>query len=63
MIVRRTRGVTQLVMVFVPLPQARYDNAAQARFYSQLAERLRDNPITARSALSFPTPFEQQSKK
>jgi predicted permease len=50
-------SVNQLVMVWVPLPQARYDNPAQARFYSQLAERLRETPITARSALSFPTPF------
>ena len=49
--------VSQLVMVWVPLPQARYDNPAQARFYSQLAERLRENPITAQSAMSFPTPF------
>ena len=41
----------------MPLPQARYNNEAQARFYSQLFETLRDNPITARSALVFPTPF------
>jgi putative ABC transport system permease protein len=49
--------VRNLVVVFVPLPQARYDNPAQARFYSQLSERLRNNPITAQSALGFPTPF------
>jgi putative ABC transport system permease protein len=49
--------VSQLMVVWVPLPQARYDNAAQARFYSELAQRLRDNPVTARSALAFPTPF------
>ena len=30
---------------------------AQARFYTQLFERLRENPVTARSALVFPTPF------
>ena len=49
--------VNNLVVVFVPLPQARYSNEAQARFYRQLHERLRDNPLTARSALAFPTPF------
>jgi putative ABC transport system permease protein len=46
-----------LVVVSVPLPQARYSTPAQATFYTQLAERLRENPITARSALGFPTPF------
>ena len=45
------------MFVGVPLPQARYDNPAQARFYTQLFERLRENPVTARSALGFPTPF------
>jgi putative ABC transport system permease protein len=49
--------VSELLVVWVPLPQARYDNPAQARFYSQLSERLRDNPVTARSAVGFPTPF------
>jgi putative ABC transport system permease protein len=49
--------VSDLIVVFVPLPQARYDNAAQARFYAQLLERLQANPMTARSALAFPTPF------
>jgi putative ABC transport system permease protein len=49
--------ISNLVIVFVPLPQARYDNAAQARFYAQLFERLREDPITARAALGFPTPF------
>jgi putative ABC transport system permease protein len=50
-------NVSDLVVVFVPLPQARYNNEAQARFYQQLHERLQANPITARSALAFPTPF------
>jgi putative ABC transport system permease protein len=49
--------VSNLVVVFVPLPQARYDNQAQTAFYAQLLERLQANPITARSALAFPTPF------
>jgi predicted permease len=49
--------VRSLIVVGVPLPQARYDNAAQTRFYTQLYERLRENPVTARSALGFPTPF------
>jgi len=49
--------VENTVSVFVPLPQARYDNPAQARFYTQLYERLQSNPTTARSALAFPLPF------
>ena len=50
-------NVSNLVVVYVPLPQARYNNEAQARFYQQLQEKLLANPITARSALAFPTPF------
>jgi putative ABC transport system permease protein len=50
-------NVSNLVVVFVPLPQARYTNDAQVRFYSQLLEKLHANPVTARSALAFPTPF------
>jgi putative ABC transport system permease protein len=50
-------SVSNLIVVFVPLPQARYDNDAQIQFYSRLLERLHANPITARSALTFPTPF------
>jgi putative ABC transport system permease protein len=46
-----------LYVVFVPLPQARYNNEAQARFYTELLERLRANPVTQRSAIVFPTPF------
>jgi putative ABC transport system permease protein len=46
-----------LIVVFVPLPQSRYNNEAQARFYTQLVERLRANPMTERSAIVFPTPF------
>jgi putative ABC transport system permease protein len=48
---------TNLVVVFVPLPQARYNSEAQAQFYTRLLERLRTNPVTERSALVFPTPF------
>ena len=50
-------AVNDLVIAFVPLPQARYDNQAQARFYQQLHEKLQANPITARSTIAFPTPF------
>ncbi len=49
--------VTSVVSVFVPLPQARYENPAQARFYTQLFERLQANPTTSRSGLGFPLPF------
>jgi predicted permease len=50
-------NVSNLIVVFVPLPQVKYDSDAQARFYEQLHEKLQDNPLTARSALAFPTPF------
>jgi putative ABC transport system permease protein len=50
-------AVTNIISIFVPLPQARYDNPAQARFYTQLFEQLQSNPTTARSALAFPLPF------
>jgi putative ABC transport system permease protein len=50
-------NVSNLIVVFVPLPHSRYNNAAQVQFYGQLLEKLQANPITARSALAFPTPF------
>jgi putative ABC transport system permease protein len=50
-------AVQDLVLVSVPLPQAKYDNAAQARFYEQLYERVRGNGVTRRAALVFPSPF------
>jgi putative ABC transport system permease protein len=50
-------NTSNLVVVFVPLPQARYNSEAQAQFYTRLLERLRANPVTERSALVFPTPF------
>ena len=50
-------NVSNLVVVFVPLPQARYPREAQVRFYQQLLERLQANPVTATAALAFPTPF------
>jgi predicted permease len=50
-------NTSNLVVVFVPLPQARYNSEAQTQFYTQLLERLRTNPVTERSALVFPTPF------
>jgi putative ABC transport system permease protein len=50
-------SVSNLIVVFVPLPQSRYNNEAQARFYSQLLEKLHANPVTARSSIVFPTPF------
>ncbi len=50
-------AVQDLVLVSVPLPQAKYDNAAQARFYEQLYERVKANGVTRRAALVFPSPF------
>jgi putative ABC transport system permease protein len=48
---------SNLVSIGVPVPQVTYDPAAQVRFYSELFERLRQNPLTARSAIVFPVPF------
>jgi putative ABC transport system permease protein len=48
---------SNLVAVHLPLPQARYDRAAQQRFYADLIERLHANPLTAQSALQFPFPM------
>jgi predicted permease len=48
---------SDLVAVQVPLPQARYDRAAQQRFYAGLLERLRAHPVTALSAIQFPIPL------
>ncbi|MGE0043731.1 MAG: ABC transporter permease [Vicinamibacterales bacterium] len=50
-------SVDDMVVVGVPLPQARYDAKQQLRFYGSLLERLRANPATARAAVAFPTPF------
>jgi putative ABC transport system permease protein len=46
-----------LVSVELPLPQARYDEAAQRRFYADVLSRLQANPTTAQSAVLFPTPL------
>jgi putative ABC transport system permease protein len=48
---------SNLVSIGVPVPQVKYDAAAQMRFYSELFERLQQNPLTARSAVVFPVPF------
>lgn len=50
-------ATNHLVSVWVALPQARYDSPAQARFYSELLERVQTNAVTFRSALVFPPPF------
>lgn len=49
---------TSLITSHVPLPLARYDDTEQRRFYTQLRDRLRDNPLTAQSALVFPLPLQ-----
>lgn len=48
---------TELVAIELPLPQARYDEAAQKRFYRGVLERLRSQPPTADSAVLFPFPL------
>jgi predicted permease len=50
-------SVQSLVLVSVPLPQARYDGEAQARFYQRLYERVTSDAVTSRAALIFPSPF------
>lgn len=46
-----------LVAVELPLPLARYDEAAQKRFYADVLERVRATPVAARSAMVFPIPL------
>jgi putative ABC transport system permease protein len=46
-----------LVSVELPLPQARYDEAGQRRFYADVLSRLQANHTTAQSAVLFPTPL------
>ena len=48
---------TELVAIELPLPQARYDEAAQKRFYRGVLERLRAQPPTADAAVLFPFPL------
>ena len=48
---------TEIVTVELMLPLARYDDAAQRRFYMGVLERLQANPLTAQSAMLFPFPF------
>jgi putative ABC transport system permease protein len=48
---------TEIVNVELMVPLSRYDEKAQVRFYTAVLERLRANPLTARSALMFPRPF------
>ncbi|MEZ5293948.1 MAG: ABC transporter permease [Vicinamibacterales bacterium] len=45
--------VTQQIV----LPQARFDNAAQVRFFRQVTERLRQDPRVSAATVVFPTPL------
>ena len=47
----------ELITVELPLPQKRYDEAAQRRFYAGVLERLQANPLTSQSAMLFPFPL------
>lgn len=49
--------ITEVVTVELMLPLARFDENAQRRFYMSVLERIRQNPITADSAMLFPFPF------
>lgn len=48
---------SSLVAVELPVPQSRYDENAQRRFYSGVLARVRENPVTANTAILFPTPL------
>ncbi len=48
---------TSLAAIDLPVPQSRYDGPAQGRFYTDVLNRLRDNPATANAALVFPMPL------
>lgn len=48
---------SELISVWLPLPQKRYDQAAQRRFYTGVLERLQANPLTSQSAMLFPLPL------
>ncbi len=48
---------SSLVAVELPVPQSRYDEDAQRRFYSGVLARVRENPVTANTAVLFPTPL------
>ncbi|MGE0812113.1 MAG: ABC transporter permease [Vicinamibacterales bacterium] len=45
--------VTQQIV----LPQTRYDNPAQARFFQQVTERVRQDPRVTAATVVFPTPL------
>jgi putative ABC transport system permease protein len=48
---------TSLAAIDLPVPQSRYDGPAQGRFYTDVLNRLRENPATANAALVFPMPL------
>ena len=48
---------TSLAAIDLPVPQSRYNGPAQGRFYTDVLNRLRDNPATANAALVFPMPL------
>jgi predicted permease len=50
----RAEGVVTQQLV---LPQARYDRAAQARFYQSVTDRLTADPRVAAAGVVFPSPF------
>lgn len=47
----------ELVAVELPLPQARYNEAQQRQFYTNVLERLQASSVTSQSALVFPFPL------
>jgi putative ABC transport system permease protein len=48
---------SNLIVVDLPVPQARYDEEAQRRFYTGVLAAVRENPVTANAAIVFPTPL------
>jgi putative ABC transport system permease protein len=49
---------TSLVAIELPLPQARYDEHAQRRFYTSVLDKVQANPVSAESAILFPFPLK-----
>ena len=48
---------SSLAAIDLAIPQSRYNGPAQGRFYTDVLNRLRGNPVTADSALVFPMPL------
>lgn len=48
---------SSLVAVELPVPQVRYGEEEQRRFYTGVLAAVRNNPVTTQAAMVFPTPL------